>query len=46
MLPWQPASITAFDGSITTAKSPRRISSRTAAIKVRPLRSASTSSAS
>ena len=42
--PWQPASMTALVGSMTTAKSPERTSGRVAVIFVMPFRSASTSS--
>ena len=46
MVPWQPASTTAFDGSITTANTPSSSSGLDRVSLNRPFRSASTSSQS
>ena len=44
MVPWQPASTIALEGSISTAKSASNSSGRTCETRYSPLRSASTSS--
>ncbi len=46
MVPWQPASITPFDGSPTIARSPASHSGSSRSIRPRPFLTASTSSLS